>query len=175
VTKATPHELRDSLVQDAVESVKDQGEVNVHAVNDYIVDVLRNMDRKKADAKKPVATKADPRKPTSLDQIMSEYKKRGGESEWSTFSPDERPPAPTFVSKLDPKLYERLGARLRWLRSKPEYKKQIETLSLGLMAGGERKERAANKLRDILEVSDRLVGRPWWKPAPKRIWSRPGA
>lgn len=157
--------VRDSLVEDLVQA-REGRETDVRAASDYIVATLERMDRKEADrVQRPNAQK----KPGAVE---AEYKRRTGE-DMPAMSVD-RNPQPRKLVQIDE--VERVGRlrlakRLRWIKSKPEMAARLKGLAVGLNSPKrDVREKAALKVRELLDESDRLVGRSWMLPDPQRLY-----
>lgn len=170
--KADPQWVRDSLVADAVEPAKAAGkEVNVRAVEDYMVETLRKLERKNAEAKpktSPVQERDDE------DQVRKEFRKATGREMPDVYverggQRKERPIV--TMSEIERVGRQRLAERLRWIKARPDLYEKVKGMVVALHSSKpEHRERAAQKLREFIAMTDRLAGHDWRKPKPQNLW-----
>lgn len=165
--KADPQWVRDSLVEDAVKPAHEAGkEVNVRAAEEYFVGVLDKLERKRAEAKPKPA-------PQAKDATADEFRKATGRELDPAWKTEKR------LAKADPFVRQdqlktvgmmRLRERLRWIKQRPDLYQQVKGLALALNSSNPAvREKAALKMREFIEKTNRLAGHDWRKPKPKKL------
>ena len=160
-------ELRDALVSDAVEAQKATGkEFCAPAAESYIVEVLRGMDRKESDRPTPVSTSK------KSDAVGREFEKRSGH-QLDGWQLDRKPTKLKTIDEVKATGYRRLQKRIRWIATKPDLFAELQSVTPALVAGvPETREKAAERLRALIEKSNRLYGRDWRLAEPRKLWSK---
>lgn len=166
-------EVKHSLVSDLAGEVRAKGKIpDTRAIDTYVLDILRGLDRKESDRKPKTAPR---RAPDKEGQVEREFEKRTGRQMegWTLEQAvPRRKPIRTWDEARSQGV-ERLRRRIRWIMSKPDLKKRLKALSPVLVGGKkDARERAAEKMRQLIADSDRLYGREWWKPEPTRLYSK---
>lgn len=166
--KADAHWVRDSLVEDAVKPAQAAGRVvDSQAAADHIVGILEGMDRKQA-AAKPVAQKVS--EADKVDIFAEEFKKRTGRDLGMTLEREMAPRKIVPLDKLEAVGRQRLAERLRWIKSKPDLYQRVKGLAVGLTSPSKpTRERAGEKMREFIAMTDRLAGFHWGNPKPKKL------
>lgn len=171
--KADLHSVRDDLVRDLTSQVRERGAVpDMRPATEYIIGILEGMDRKAAEAKPP-APKTQPKPERNKAEVVAaEYKRRTGNELTGSLEVQRNAQQKKLANpnQLEAVARARLQRRLAWINSKPDLRKEIQALVPGLNATRQEvREKAANKIRALLAKSDRLYGREWWKPEPKKL------
>lgn len=170
---ADPLWVRDTLVEDVVEAQKStKGSADAVGASEYIVQILEKMDRKAADSKPKTASSRPTKKPGAVEK---EFERRTGKKlhpGWTkTRSEGSQPKKLVQLDEVTRVGRARLAARLRWMRGRPDLRREVEAVAPFLhSAKADVRERAANKLRALLEKSDRLAGHSWMKPPPRKLF-----
>ena len=168
--KADPLWVRDSLVEDVTRPSQEDGRVvDANAASEYIVGILERMDRKQADAKPVPQPKSQADK---VGEFAVEFERRTGRSLPDALELERNMPERKLVAldKSEAIARQRLAERLRWIKSKPDLYEQVKGPAAGLLSKDKNiREKAAQKLRDVIAKTDRLCGHEWHKPKPKRL------
>ena len=155
-------EIKESLLEGAAESQRQNGLMpTVQKNEEIIVNVLEKVD------KEPSRPKPSKPEQGPADKI----------GEWEhTKTPiiDEPGPKPRPLTMLEKKLIiERklLGKRVVQLRSKPEWKKKVESIVALMMVAGtpEQHQFARNKLEQLIEKSNQTFG-DWRKMPVQKLY-----
>lgn len=150
--KATPHELRDSLVADLVaQSEKTVGERRGRDAVNLVKPILERMDQKPS-APTPSSTDAN-------EQLQEQARREGISGRVERMQP-RRIMTPREADSAATKLLRR---RVRWLNSKPEYRTQIETIWTKLKLKMLTPKQAEARFWELVNKSDEQLKRPWWK------------
>lgn len=185
----TPTNVVEELLRDAVGEQRKRGLPRPNEVKKYLVDAVERLDRRTEESRIRIKPKETPRSVTkerSTADMESEYQRRCGWAgitptvgEWSvTRSPArEVKPAPSVgdVTRLDQQRRalqkRRLRARLRLLRSKPDWAaklKSINPLALQGHLGPEKQRHAEELVKQVIRDSERVFG-PWMKAPTKKL------
>ncbi len=168
--------VRNEILADLAASQPDGKEIDIDAASREITGILEGMDRKKSEDAR-TSHRVD-KKREKLDVIASEFHRRTGRNidrEWETMRNEGEELIASKPSIVEAKGLRQIGIdrlceRLRWMRSKPEMFEQVKGLSVALNMGNkETRERAAQKLREVLERSNKLAGFDWMKGKPSKL------
>lgn len=170
--KADSHWVRDSLVEDAIASAKDNGaNVTQQDVLDFIVPILESMDQKQSEGR-IIKQNRNADKQTRIadaEAAAAEFQARRQDrsGDWTvTKRQADLASALAHGRSLSP-IEERMVNRLRALREKPEWRKQMEALVPALNSPNkEARARAELALQDLLARSNTLFGD--WRKEPTR-------
>lgn len=184
----TPSNAVEAIVKDGVEDQRRAGVLpRPNAVKQYVQGIVERMERRDEDARlriKPKATPVEVTKERSSQDMESEYVRRchrvGIEptpGTWTvTRTPIEDAPKQPSLLEVDGKRRSlqkrRLRARIRLLRSKPEWAaklKVINPLALQGQLGPEKQKHAEYLVKEVIKSSDATFG-PWMKGPAKRLW-----
>lgn len=169
MAKPDPQSVRDMLVEDAVAPAHAQGRpVNVEAAKSYFADVLTTMDRKTTNAKPVASVDTKPDSATG-----DEFSARTGDAApdaWRIAKQQDQHNAFIHQDRLKMVGQQLMRLRMRWIRQRPDLYEQVKSLSLALNSQNRGvRERAAIKMREFIEKTNRLAGHDWRKPAPKKL------
>lgn len=176
-------EARELLEADVAEAQKRRGKLPTSADNArYMADVLRRLDRKKSEnALAPVSGVS--KKPGAREAEAKKRAARAGfellPGSWSIDRPKPLAVAPggAFqIVKNMPEWERRMRARLRLLRSKPDWAdklKRINPLALQGALGPEKKREATNAVIAVIDASNATFGH-WMKTKAPPIYSYKG-
>jgi len=157
VSKADPHELRDSLVADLVATSEAKtGERKGREALELVVPVLERMDHKPA--------RKNPSGGAANEQLREQAQKAGIEGRVERFTPDVQSP-----EAIRDQGYSMLAQRFQWMKRSAGYREHLQGIAAGMMLGGEHRERAAERLRQLLAKSAEQLKWPWHKPKPKAL------
>lgn len=169
--KASDHWVRDSLVSDAMDSAKAQGaRASEQDALDFIVPILEAMDQKESEGKLIKKGQKKPGK-TAAEQTQAEFAKRAKDpnANWNMTKQQIAASRLRSGQVLSP-IEKRMVERLRLLRSKPEYRKKMESLVVGLNhTNKDVRIKAELKLNELLDLSNKTFG-DWRAPKAKRIY-----
>lgn len=171
MTKPTTHEVRDSLVDDAMDSAGAAGRLlDARAVSEYIEGVLQKLDRKRSEA---------PAKSTTCSavkdesRVAKEFQRRSGRELDPSWKVDRGPQKQRRVIPREEILFGmkiRLGRRMQWIKQRPELFERVKGISVALNSSKpEIREKAALKMREFLKETDRLAGYDWRSGPPEKL------
>ena len=159
MTKADPHEVRDSLVADLVaESAANTGERKGREAEDFVTPILERMERK-YDPYHSTPTRAN-----AQQQLKDEASRLGIEGNVSRFSPDS--------PLIDPKVAQTkadvlLRKRVAWMKSKPDYMAKIQDIFAMLKVKKLSPAQAEAKYWALVAKSDEHHKQAWHNEAKK--------
>lgn len=181
-----PSNVVEELVRDGVADIRKTGALpRPNEVKKYVQGIVETMERRDADERLRIKPKETPRAPAdvarSTDDMESEYQKRcrraGVEplpGSWTV----TREPIRKERSKLELDdertriAKRRMRARLRLLRSKPDWAerlKRINPLALQGQLGPDKQKHAEFLVREVIKASEAVFG-PWWKGPAQKVW-----
>ena len=168
MAKPDPQAVRDMLVEDAVKPAHEQGRaVNVEAAQKYFSEVLDTMDLKAKDAKQATDVQSKTDAGTG-----DEFKARTGEQApdaWRVAKRQDQHSAFIHQDRLKMVGQQLMRNRMRWIAARPDLYEQVKGLSLALNSANKGvRERAAIKMREFIEKTNRLAGHDWRKPPPTK-------
>lgn len=165
--------VKDALMEGAAEAQRKNGMIPTTVDNErYLVEVLRQSDRKSAEAK-PQAPIKPQKKP---DRFEREAKKRGlaVDKNWSVGAPRPLVAGGGILQVTkDGLLKRRLRQRYREMMADPAFVariKRINPLAMQGCLGRGKQEAAASEMRRIIAESDKKWGE-WWKPKAAPLFS----
>lgn len=183
-----PANAVEAIVKDGVEDQRKAGVMpRPNEVKAYVQGVVERMERRDEEARlriKPKAAVAEVTKERSSAEMESEYVRRcrrvGIEptpGKWTvTRAPITDEPKQPSLLEVDGKRRalqkRRLRARLRLLRSKPDWAaklKAINPLALQGQLGPEKHRQAEHLVKEVIRASDAVFG-PWMKGPAKKLW-----
>lgn len=154
-------------------------------VKKYVQGIVETMEKRDAENRLRIKPKETPPAPVdklrSTEDMESEYQKRcrrAGvqpmEGSWTvTRRPAQKESA--IVQKDDKRTRlakSRMRARLRLLRSKPDWAARLKTinpLALQGQLGPEKQKHAEFLVAEVIRNSEVVFG-PWWKGPAKKLW-----
>ncbi len=180
----TPATVVDELVRDGTADQRRSGVIpRTNEVRKYVIGIVEDLERRNEDSRlriKPKAATPAPRAERSTEDMESEYAKRCQrhgiepmEGSW-TVTRDEPKPERTLFDLRDKRTRlqeQRLRARLRLLRSKPDWAariKRVNPLALQGQLGPDKQKHAEFLIREVITESDRVFG-PWMKAKPRKL------
>ena len=168
MAKPDPQAVRAALVEDALGPAHAQGrKVDVDAANSYFSGVLDSMDRKAADSKK--ATSID----SKSGAVAKEFDRCSADvapDAWRVAKQRDQHNAFLHQDRLKMVGQELMRKRMRWIRQRPDLYEKVKSISLALNSADRGvRERAGIKMREFIEMTNRLAGHDWRKPAPKKL------
>ena len=176
-TKPTPTELRDQLVEDAMKSSPPG--TSARDVSDYMVGILRGMDRKGSFKAKPSPSTPKP-KLTEQETLEVEFKKRTGREvpkgliytvqDTGAISIEGERKRITTEDDLKSGLMARIISRMRVIKHHPELFARVKILVICLNSRSKPKRlQAADMLYKMLDETDKIVGHSWRTGPSKKI------
>ena len=181
-----PANVVEELVRDGLADVRSSGVIpRPNDVKKYVQNIVETMERRDAESRlrikpKPVAA-APVDVQRSTDDMESEYQKRlrrhGLEplpGSWTvTRTPIKKDKGKVALDDERTRLAKsRMRARLRLLRSKPDWSeklKRINPLALQGHLGNDKQKHAEFLVREVIKASESVFG-PWWKAPPRKLW-----
>jgi hypothetical protein len=169
---ADPIWVRETLVGDAVKGAADAGRVpNRQGAEDYIVEVLRKMDRKKSEARPPKGQVIT--NPADKKAIYEEeFEKRTGRKLTDMTIERDVEERGRLVKEEDLQkgLLGSIIERFKVIKHHPEMYQKVKILVLCLNSPKRAKRlQAANKLYALMDKTDAVVGYSWRKPKPEKL------
>lgn len=183
----TPTNVVDELVRDGTAGQRAAGGIpRIHDVRQYITGIVENLDRRNESDRlrfKPRAAARAPVVGRSTEEMETEYAKRcrrfGLEpkpGKWTVTRSEIKPDAPerSIFDLRDKRTLlqtRRLRARLRLLRSKPDWAvriRRVNPLALQGQLGPEKQKHAEFLIREVISDSDRVFG-PWMRAPAKKL------
>jgi len=152
VSKATPLELKDQLVRDALAGNEGQG--GGREAEEFIRPILENWDRMKSEQNTVRNMRG-----SKQDQFREVAEAEGVKGSVSRLD------SPTM---LDPKRLEDYGTRklrerIHWMKSKPEYNTRMQNIWALHKVKKLTDKQAEGMLWELIGKSDEQLRRPWWK------------
>jgi hypothetical protein len=165
-------DAKDALLADAAAAQRARGRLPTPADNErYLRGVLERLDRKEAEARPAPASRPEKR-PGALAAEARRRAARAGFALEGSFELTRTPLAaggPILeVGKVESAMRKKLRARLRLLRSKPDWKvriQRINPLALQGAFGKEKQKLAQLEVMKVINDSNRIFGH-WMKPPP---------
>lgn len=181
-----PSNVVEELLRDGVADHRSSGVIpRTNDVKKYIADIVETMERRDEEARlriKPKEAPLPPRSEARSDPEMeSEYLKRCKrfglepmEGSWTVTRAPIRPERKLAAlnGQRQSLAAKRLRARLRLLRSKPDWAAKIQAvnpLALQGQLGEEKQKHAEHLIREVIKASNATFG-PWMKDPTKRLW-----
>jgi hypothetical protein len=180
-----PSNVVEELVRDGVADQRKAGLIpRPNDVHKYVQNIVETMEKRDADNRlriKPKAPPPPPEKTRSTEEMESEYQKRcrragiePTQGSWTVTRASVKPEKTKLQldSERTRLAKQRMRARLRLLRSKPDWAvrlKRINPLALQGQLGPEKKKHAEFLVCEVIKASEVPFG-PWWKAPPKKLW-----
>lgn len=174
-----PANLVEELVRDGLAPQRERGVIpRVHDVKKYVTGIVERLEKKTDEERlrikpKPVEREAKVR---STADMQTEYEKRARRvglepltGTWQTTK--DKGVGPQLKTLRRTTQVKLLQARLRLLRSKPDWNVKIKDLlpAMNGLMGEEAKLKAEFQFRELIKASDVTFG-PWLKLPTKRLW-----
>lgn len=180
----TPANVVESIVKDGAADVRAAGLIpRPNGLHKYVAGIVETMEKRDAEDRlrikpKPVV-EARPDVQRSTVQMETEYQKRlrrrGHEplpGSWTvTRAPAKRERTLLMPDKRNAQAKVRMRARLRLLRSKPDWAdrlKRINPLALQGQLGADKQKHAEFLVTEVIRASEAVFG-PWWKAPAKKL------
>lgn len=178
-----PANAVEAIVKDAVAGQRATGVIpRPNDVHKYVQGVVERMERRDEDERLRIKPKAAP-VPREVVRSSGEFEKeyrtrlqRRGleplEGSWTvTRTPVPERSRVELTSQRTALAKRRMRARLRLLRSKPDWSdrlKAINPLALNGQLGPEKQKHAEFLVTEVIRASEAVFG-PWWKAPPKKL------
>lgn len=180
-----PSNVVEELVRDGVADQRKAGVIpRPNEVKAYVQGIVETMERRDEANRlriKPKAVPVEREVARSSDEFEKEYRKRlerrgltPMDGSWTiTREPIKQERTKLELDNERTRLAKRrMRARLRLLRSKPDWAAKLKTinpLALQGQLGPEKQKHAEFLVREVIESSEAVFG-PWWKAPAQKLW-----